>query len=601
MAAFGLGGFLVYQNSDAGVGWKSPAIFIGIPATIFLLLSIAGTIIFSGISKLTTLDRSGPLQPAVAAAIAFGYVSYQIVREHSAPNWMRLTAGLAGAVAAGIVAFLVARRPWAGVIAKIGMAAGLLSILASMVALAVIHAPAGVLAADPRSAVPIFEPRADPPKRDPVPGRLFVFGVDGATWDLIDPLLQQNRLPNFAKLKSGGAWSRLRTLKPTVSPAIWTSVVTGKTPTRHGVQDFFVRHARFLKGVNLQMENRALRWVFSTLKLYDILPVTSNLRNTKAIWNMASEVGMTVGVVGWWATYPAETVNGTLISDAANAGWIQRHLGRNESLKLQTTAMSFPPDRLVSLSRHTRPVSSISRDELARFVPVTDRLWEDFHKDETLTKDEPLSLFHRTYLSDEFFHASALDINATACPDLLMCYVRMIDGLGHFCWHLTEPECIELGVSREEHETYKNIISNGYAWIDSMLEKMFQCMKDGDVLVVLSDHGWERVSKGVYHHANAPDGILAVYGANIKKGFQIPEIPHIFDICPTLLNLAGLPKGADMPGRVLEEIFEKPVRKREIPTWEAGRGRGAEGAIAPDATDSIHELEQFGYIKSGAK
>ena len=45
------------------------------------------------------------------------------------------------------------------------------------------------------------------------------------------------------------------------------------------------------------------------------LPVTSRMRKVKALWNILSDAGRRVDVVGWWATWPPENVNGSIVSD----------------------------------------------------------------------------------------------------------------------------------------------------------------------------------------------------------------------------------------------------------------------------------------------
>ena len=53
--------------------------------------------------------------------------------------------------------------------------------------------------------------------------RLLLVGVDGATWKLIDPLLAAHRMPNLERLIAGGVRTPLATIRPTLSPAIWTT------------------------------------------------------------------------------------------------------------------------------------------------------------------------------------------------------------------------------------------------------------------------------------------------------------------------------------------------------------------------------------------
>ena len=48
------------------------------------------------------------------------------------------------------------------------------------------------------------------------------------------------------------------------------------------------------------------------------IPVTSSLRKARAIWELANRRGLSVGIIGWWATWPAEEVRGYMVSDHAN-------------------------------------------------------------------------------------------------------------------------------------------------------------------------------------------------------------------------------------------------------------------------------------------
>ena len=123
--------------------------------------------------------------------------------------------------------------------------------------------------------------------------RVIVLGLDGIDPDVVDLLLSEGELPNFARLRQGGAYGRLESSKPLLSPIIWTTIATGKTPLEHGIAHF----------------------VAVNEKTGAELPVTSQMRRVKALWNVLSEAGRDVGVVGWWATWPAETVRGAVVSD----------------------------------------------------------------------------------------------------------------------------------------------------------------------------------------------------------------------------------------------------------------------------------------------
>src|SRR5262245_50237112 len=123
--------------------------------------------------------------------------------------------------------------------------------------------------------------------------KVALIGLDGADWEVIDPMVARGRLPNLARLKAAGAWGPLRSMDPMLSPLLWTTAATGKPPEIHGIIDFLVRDTRTGKPV----------------------PVSSRGRRVKALWNMLSDAGRTSAVIAWWATWPAERIAGHIVSD----------------------------------------------------------------------------------------------------------------------------------------------------------------------------------------------------------------------------------------------------------------------------------------------
>src|SRR5215467_5205460 len=71
--------------------------------------------------------------------------------------------------------------------------------------------------------------------------KLFVFGLDGATFHLLDPLIEQGRLPNLGRLKAQGVWGRLASTTPPVSLPAWPSFATGRNAGKTGMYEFQVR------------------------------------------------------------------------------------------------------------------------------------------------------------------------------------------------------------------------------------------------------------------------------------------------------------------------------------------------------------------------
>ena len=123
--------------------------------------------------------------------------------------------------------------------------------------------------------------------------RLLILGWDAADWQVIDPLLARGQMPNLARLVAVGTRADLRTLEPKLSPILWSTIATGKTADKHGILNF----------VEPNPSGEGVRVTSSTT------------RRTKALWNMLTQRGLRVNVVGWYASHPAEPINGTCVSN----------------------------------------------------------------------------------------------------------------------------------------------------------------------------------------------------------------------------------------------------------------------------------------------
>lgn len=122
--------------------------------------------------------------------------------------------------------------------------------------------------------------------------KLLVIGLDGATFQVIDPLVARGELPGLARLMAGGTRVTLESTLPPLSPTAWASFITGKNPGKHGVFDFLRRRPGS----------------------YEFLPVNGASIRARTLWSRLSEGGVRVGVVNVPMTYPPPPVNGFIIS-----------------------------------------------------------------------------------------------------------------------------------------------------------------------------------------------------------------------------------------------------------------------------------------------
>src|SRR3954452_24921089 len=127
--------------------------------------------------------------------------------------------------------------------------------------------------------------------------KLIVVGLDAATFDVIDPLVEAGDLPNLAGLLDRGARGSLRSTTHPLTPLAWTTMVTGVNAGRHGIWDFVERDE---SGYLLRLIN-------------------GSHSRAPALWTRLSQAGRRVGIVNVPFTWPAADVNGFAIAgmDAA--------------------------------------------------------------------------------------------------------------------------------------------------------------------------------------------------------------------------------------------------------------------------------------------
>ncbi|MHC4746340.1 MAG: alkaline phosphatase family protein, partial [Planctomycetota bacterium] len=72
--------------------------------------------------------------------------------------------------------------------------------------------------------------------------KVIVIGIDGMDPRLSENMMESGQLPNFAKLRQGGGYSRFGTSIPPQSPVAWANFINGAGPGSHGIFDFIHRN-----------------------------------------------------------------------------------------------------------------------------------------------------------------------------------------------------------------------------------------------------------------------------------------------------------------------------------------------------------------------
>jgi predicted AlkP superfamily phosphohydrolase/phosphomutase len=146
--------------------------------------------------------------------------------------------------------------------------------------------------------------------------RLIIVGLDGQDPKLTDTYMKEGLLPNFKKLAKAGAYRRLRTTFPSVSPVAWSSFSTGTHPARHNIFDFLDRDRRtYLPMLSSTRVGTIER--FFKLGRYRIpleKPELRLLRKSKPFWTILGEHRVWSTVLRVPITFPPDRFYGAELS-----------------------------------------------------------------------------------------------------------------------------------------------------------------------------------------------------------------------------------------------------------------------------------------------
>lgn len=416
--------------------------------------------------------------------------------------------------------------------------------------------------------------------------RILLVGLDGADWQIIDPLVAAGRLPNFAALRRRAAWGNLRTLKPPLSPLLWTSVATGMTADRHGIVDFLVRDPA--TGARV--------------------PVSSRFRRAPALWNIFSDAGRRTDVVAWWATWPAEPVNGHMVSDRLSYSLFDID---QPTAGAGTTNPTAYYDEIRPRLVHD---DQITYGEIARYADVSRGEYEAARRlissDRRAAYRHPLNHLAKILAATRNYHLVALDLLERGQADFLAVYYQQIDEVCHRFIHFAPPR--REGVALEDVRRYGQVVPRIYEHQDALLGELLRAAGSSTVVILLSDHGFlngpDRPRgmtadiEGQPGRWHRPFGILALAGPPIAPGRL--QTASLLDIMPTVLYLAGLPVPADASGRILTEAVSPAFSGRfppaTIDTYQAVpfhvETTEMTAAMAASEAEIVENLRSLGYI-----
>ena len=136
---------------------------------------------------------------------------------------------------------------------------------------------------------------------------MIVIGLDGLEPGIVEAMLERGELPNLARIRATGSYSRLKTTYPAQTPVAWSSFATGTNPGGHGIFDFICRDPEtYLPDVALTR--------FERPKSMLAQPRVVNRRQGVPLWQTLSAAGIPSTVLRCPCTFPPENLQGRMLS-----------------------------------------------------------------------------------------------------------------------------------------------------------------------------------------------------------------------------------------------------------------------------------------------
>jgi len=261
--------------------------------------------------------------------------------------------------------------------------------------------------------------------------KVFVLGLDGATFDYIDILINREPLVNFKKLKEESSWGSNKSILPPFTAAVWASIYTGKNPGKTGIMD--------------GMTSKKVR------RFDNIIPYSARLIGAATLWQWLSKYGKKSILINCPMTYPAEPLNGYLISG------FDTPLGVKE--------ICYPANFIDELRN-----SGINYDLVQRQhkLAINANLWKGAMNIENYISDIEKLIEKQYKIIAHIMKYYQWDFFMTVCQ------------VTDFIAHRTQDI---------------NSLVRVYSAIDKFIGKIINNLDNDTIFIIISDHGFQKVKK----------------------------------------------------------------------------------------------------------
>lgn len=266
--------------------------------------------------------------------------------------------------------------------------------------------------------------------------KIFVLGLDGASYLLINKFLEEGKLPNFKKVIDNGIFTELISSIPPHTAPGWVSAFTGVQAGKHGIYQFW--------------DTQSSKYIgdYMGRNQYGVLPV----------WDILNDFGFKTGMVNIPMTHPPKEVDGFI--------------------------MTWP---LSNTLKYTYPKGLLHEIAKVKGHYATDINF--MYKDDERYIDKALEVTNKRLVTIKYLMENKE-------WDLFVSVFTEIDRVSHYYWNYMDtksPWYIET-----LDESLKNAIENIYIETDKILGQLMDLLSEDTLLMIMSDHGFDKCEHDFY-------------------------------------------------------------------------------------------------------
>ncbi|MBD3181834.1 hypothetical protein GF312_06055 [Candidatus Poribacteria bacterium] len=282
--------------------------------------------------------------------------------------------------------------------------------------------------------------------------RTVLIGLDGATFSVLNPLMQNGTMPFLKDFIGKGVSAILPSVIPPLTPPGWTTIMTGRSPGNHGILDFF------------RFESPESKYLtFNTARNIEC----------ETIWSIVSRHDQKATTLNFPTMIPPQPISGFIVP-----GWVTwRSLRRSCYPSSLYDKLKEIPDFSIKmlgmdLGTEEQAVSGCPEDEWVEWVKHhIDREKQWFTVLKYMMINEPCEL-------------TAIVFDG-------------VDKLQHLFWRFIHPDFMPNEFTPKEQEINK-LCMQYFSQMDFFISEIVNLAGDDGRIFMVSDHGFTASSEVFY-------------------------------------------------------------------------------------------------------